>query len=267
VELAKRIFGDMSGYSAMLVGAGERAELAAVHLLQAGVQRILVANRTYERGAELARQFNGEAVAFDSLFERLAETDIVITSTGAPEAIIHARDIREVLKKRKQRPMFFIDIAVPRDVDPDVNSLDNVYLYDIDDLKEVVEENLAGRRDEAAKARRIVSEEVDAFMRWLAQLRAQPTLVEFIRRGERIAEEELGRTLRRLGPVDDATLDALRTMASAMARKFNHDPIHFLKNGGMDSEAPLERIHLIRRMFRLDGDPEAPPSRRCGHKG
>jgi glutamyl-tRNA reductase len=267
VELAKRIFGDMSGYTAMLVGAGEMAELAAMHLLQAGVQRILVANRTYERGADLARQFKGEAIAFDSLFDRLAEADIVITSTGAPEAIIHAEDIREVLKRRRHRPMFFIDIAVPRDVAPDVNSLDSVYLYDIDDLKEVVEENLANRRDEAAKARHIVTEEAGAFMRWMEQLHTQPTIVAFIRRGERIVEEELGRTLRRLGPVDDDTLDALRAMASAMARKFNHDPIHFLKNGGMESEAPPERIHLIRRMFRLDGDPEALPPRRCRHKG
>jgi len=262
VELAKRIFGDMSSYTAMLVGAGEMAELAAMHLLQAGVQRILVANRTYERGADLARQFNGEAVAFNDLFDRLTEADIIITSTGAQEAIIHAKDIKKVLERRKHRPMFFIDIAVPRDVAPDVNSLDNVYLYDIDDLKEVVEENLANRRDEAAKARHIVNEEVGDFMRWTEQLYAQPTVVALVRRGERIVEEELSRTLRRLGPVNDETLEALRTMASAMARKFNHDPLHFLKNGGMEKEASLERIHLMRRMFRLDGDHEAPPPRR-----
>ena len=267
VELAKRIFGDMAGYTAMLVGAGEMAELAAMHLLQAGVRRIFVANRTYERGAELARQFNGEAVAFGSLFERLTETDIIITSTGAPESIIRAEDLKEVLERRKHRPMFFIDIAVPRDVAPDVNSLDNVYLYDIDDLKEVVEENLANRRDEAAKAHHIVNEEVDAFIRWTEQLHSQPTVVALIRRGERIIAEELNRTVRRLGPVDDDTLDALRAMASAMARKFNHEPLHFLKNGGMEEEASLERVHLIRRMFRLDGDPEAPSPRRCREKG
>jgi glutamyl-tRNA reductase len=257
----------MSGHSVMLVGAGEMAELAAMHLLQAGVRRILVANRTYERGAELARQFNGEAIAFDSLFDRLTETDIIIASTGAPEAIIRAQDLKGVLKRRKNRPMFFIDIAVPRDVAPDVNSLDNVYLYDIDDLREVVEENLANRRDEAAKARHIVDEEAGAFMRWMEQLHTQPTIVEFIRRGERIVEEELGRTLRRLGPVDNDTLDALRSMAFAMARKFNHDPLHFFFFLGGEEEASLERIHLLRRMFRLDGAPEDPPPRRCRHKG
>jgi glutamyl-tRNA reductase len=257
----------MSGHSVMLVGAGEMAELAAMHLLQAGVRRILVANRTYERGAELARQFNGEAVAFDSLFDRLTETDTITASTGAPEAVIRAKDLKEVLKRRKNRPMFFIDIAVPRDVDPDVNSLDNVYLYDIDDLQEVVEENLATRRDEAAKARHIVDGEAGAFMRWMEQLHTQPTIVELIRRSERIVGKELDRTLRRLGPVDGDTLDALRAMASAISRKFNHDPLHFLKNGGGEEEASLERIHLIRSMFRLDGVPEDPPPRRCGHKG
>ena len=142
VELAKRIFGEMQHHKAMLVGAGEMAELAATHLLQAGVDEILVANRTFSRGEELARQFNGRALPFESLASHLTEVDIIITSTGSPDPVIRARDIRGVLKARKNRPMFFIDIAVPRDIDPDVNGLDNVYLYDIDDLKEVVEENL-----------------------------------------------------------------------------------------------------------------------------
>ncbi len=262
VELAKRIFGDMAGHSALLVGAGEMAELAAMHLLQAGVRRILVANRTYANGLELARRFGGEAVPFESLFSHLEDTDIIITSTGSPEAVIRASDIKGVIKRRRHRPMFFIDIAVPRDVDPDVNSLDNVYLYDIDDLKEVVEENLAGRRDEAAKARLIVEEEMGVFMRWLEMLDTQPTVVDLVRRGERIVREEMARTLRRLGPVDDNTREALEAMASAVARKLNHDPIHFLKNGGMENEASLERIHLARRMFRLDEDARPPDEER-----
>ena len=257
VELAKRIFGDMSERCAMLVGAGEMAELAAMHLKQAGVSRMLTVNRTYERALEFAERFVGEALPFEMLFERMAEADIIITSTGAPHPIIRADDIRALLKKRKHRPMFFIDIAVPRDVDPDVNSLDNIYLYDIDDLKEIVEENLAGRREEAVKARRIVEEEVDAFMSWLELLHTQPTIVELVRRGERIAREETVRTLRRLGTVDERFREALAAMASSMARKFNHDPIRFLKNGGMESAASLKRIHVTRRMFRLDDESEA----------
>lgn len=260
VELAKRIFGEMHNHSALLVGAGEMAELAATHLLQAGIKRILVANRTLSRGQELAQQMGGEAIPFDLLFERLTEVDIVITSTGSPEAVIRAKDIREVLRRRKQRPMFFIDIAVPRDIDPDVNGLDNVYLYDIDDLKEVVEENLANRRDEAVKAANIVEEEVTTFAQWIKSLDAQPTIVDIIQRGERIAAEEVARTLKHLGGtgtgaggVDERTREALERMAAALVRKLNHDPIAFIQRGCMSEEGASPRISMARRIFNLDG--------------
>lgn len=252
VELAKRIFGDMREHKAMLVGAGEMAELAAMHLLQAGIADILVANRTLVRGQELAKQFNGHAIPFEDMPRHLLDVDIIITSTGSQEPIIRARDIRAALKARKNRPMFFIDIAVPRDIDPDVNGLDNVYLYDIDDLKEVVEENLATRRDEAAKAAQIVNEEVVQFSRWLASLDMQPTIVDLIKKGQRAAEEELAKTLKRLGPVDDNTREALEAMAGALVRKLNHDPIMFLKHGGMSQEGNGPRISIMRRIFNLD---------------
>ena len=252
VELAKRIFGDMREHKAMLVGAGEMAELAAMHLLQAGIADILVANRTLVRGQELAKQFNGHAIPFEDMPRHLLDVDIIITSTGSQEPIIRARDIRAALKVRKNRPMFFIDIAVPRDIDPDVNGLDNVYLYDIDVLKEVVEENLATRRDEAAKAAEIVNEEVVQFSRWLASLDMQPTIVDLIKKGQRAAEEELAKTLKRLGPVDDNTREALEAMAGALVRKLNHDPIMFLKHGGMSQEGNGPRISIMRRIFNLD---------------
>ncbi len=252
VELAKRIFGDMREHKAMLVGAGEMAELAAMHLLQSGIAEILVANRTLVRGQELAKQFNGHAIPFEDLSQHLLDVDIIITSTGSQEPIIRARDIRVALKARKNRPMFFIDIAVPRDIDPDVNGLDNVYLYDIDDLKEVVEENLATRRDEAAKAAEIVNEEVLLFSRWLSSLDMQPTIVDLIKKGQRAAEEELAKTFKRLGPVDDNTREALEAMASALVRKLNHDPIMFLKHGGMSQEGNGPRISTMRRIFNLD---------------
>ncbi len=252
VELAKRIFGDMHEHSAMLVGAGEMAELAATHLLQAGVREIIVANRTLARGQELASQFHGRAIPFETLPQYLHEVDIIITSTGSPEPVIRARDIRTVLKARKNRPMFFIDIAVPRDIDPDVNSLDNVYLYDIDDLKEVVEENLAGRRDEARKAEAIVEEEVGYFEQWTQSLDVQPTIVDIIRRGEQVAQEEVAKTLKRLGVEDDETRAALECMAHAIVSKLNHDPIMFLKNGTMSQDGIAPRISLARRFFNLD---------------
>ncbi len=252
VELAKRIFGDMREHKAMLVGAGEMAELAAMHLLQSGIKEILVANRTHARGQELAKQFNGRAISFEQMPHYLLDVDIIITSTGSQEPIIRARDIRVALKARKNRPMFFIDIAVPRDIDPDVNGLDNVYLYDIDDLREVVEENLATRRDEAAKAAEIVNEEVAYFSKWLASLDMQPTIVDLIKKSQAIAEEELAKTLKRLGPVDDSTRDALEAMASSLVRKLNHDPIMFLKHGGMSQEGNGPRISVMRRIFNLD---------------
>ena len=252
VELAKRIFGDMHEHSAMLVGAGEMAELAATHLLQAGVREIIVANRTLSRGQELAAQFHGRAIPFETLPQYLKDVDIIITSTGSPEPVIRARDIRSVLKVRKNRPMFFIDIAVPRDIDPDVNSLDNVYLYDIDDLKEVVEENLAGRRDEARKAEAIVEEEVGYFSQWTQSLDVQPTIVDIIRRGEHVAQDEVAKTIKRLGVVDDETRNALECMAHAIVSKLNHDPIMFLKNGTMSQDGIAPRISLARRFFNLD---------------
>lgn len=250
VELAKRIFGDMNGHKAMLVGAGEMAELAATHLLQSGVRDLLVVNRTLANAQELATQFGGEAVPFEQLFHRLAECDIVISSTGAPETVIRAKDVREALARRKNRPMFFIDIAVPRDIDPGVNNLDNVYLYDIDDLKEVVEENMSHRHDEADKARHLVGEEVTEFNRWLHSLALQPTIVDLLGRFERAADEELAKTLRRLGPVDDATREALAALVHGLVGKIGHDPLMFLKAAHERGEQ--KHIELVRALFNLD---------------
>lgn len=231
VELAKRIFGTMQGHRAMLIGAGEMAELAATHLIKNGIDEIVVANRTFAKAEKLAEFYRGRAVPFEELARHLASVDIVITSTGSQEPIIRARDIRSVLKARRNRPMFFIDIAVPRDVDPDVNGLDNVYLYDIDDLKEVVEENLSGRREEASKARQIVDEEVASFAGWVGRLDVQPTIKELIHRSRLAEEEEVARTMRRLGRSDDATREALEAMAQGLMKKFLHEPLTYLKEG------------------------------------
>ena len=254
VELAKQIFDDMSRHNALIIGAGEMAELAALHLKQAGVHRIRVCNRTYARAEELAGRLGGEAVPFDQLFDHLTDTDIVISSTGAPEAIIHEKDMRDVLRKRKHRPMFLIDIAMPRDIEPSVNTLDNIYLYDIDDLKEVVEEHIAERRKEAVRARAIVDEETLAFHQWLDSLTLQPTIVALVERGQRIMEEELAKTLHRLGPVDDATREALEIMASSLVRRFNHGPISFMKDrfhGAANPEYTMQAVDTVRRVFKL----------------
>lgn len=264
VELAKRIFEDMTQQRALLVGAGEMAELAATHLLQAGIRDITVANRTMERGRALAEQFRGSAIPFESLSDHLAGADIVITSTGSPEPVIRARDVRDVLRARRNRPMFFIDIAVPRDVDPDVNSLDNVYLYDIDDLREVVEENLAGRREEARKAEIIVDEEVAAFGRWLDGLEVRPTIVDLLGHGDEVAREAVEKTLRRLGRHDDATREALEHMAHSIVGKLLHDPIMFLRDGAPADGSP-PRVSVARQVFNLDHLHEGRRSGRGGH--
>lgn len=267
VELAKRIFGDMSGQTAMLVGAGEMAELAATHLVGAGVKSLCVVNRTYSRAEELAARFKGKAYAFPEMIERLPEVDIVITSTGSPEPIIRARDIKDVLKKRKFRPMFFIDIAVPRDIDPDINSLDNVYLYDIDDLKEVVEENKAQRQAEAEKARGIIDAETAKFGQWLDSLDLQPTIVDLLSHGEELARKELRKTLKRLGPdCAEEVRAAVETLALTLPRKLYHDPLIFLKRRAHEEEG--ERfLDLARRMFNLDREtvpPDAHKDRKPG---
>ncbi len=255
VELAKRIFGDLSPQRAMLVGAGEMAELAATHLLNAGIQGITVANRTLCRGEELAEKFNGNAVAFENLTEHLPDGDIVISSTGSQHTVIRAREIKKVLKKRRHRPMFFIDIAVPRDIDPDVNGLDNVYLYDIDDLKEVVEENLAERKEEAGKAEGIVKEEVNSFALWLKSLALKPTIVDLLERGETIAEKEIKKTLKSLGPeVSPDVNDALHVLAHSLIGKLYCEPIAFLKRRSKEEGTITRCIHDTRRMFNLDDE-------------
>ena len=255
VELAKRIFENMHETHALLIGAGEMAELAATHLVNAGIASVSVANRTNERAVQLAGLFQGEAVAFDQLLEHLAQADIIISSTGAHEPIIRAKDMREVLRKRKNKPMFFIDIAVPRDIDPDVNSLDNVYLYDIDDLKEIVEENLASRREEAQRALVIVGEETETFCTWLKSLDLQPTIVDLIRRGENIAQAEFERALKRLGPLPEGADKVISAMLSSVVKKLNHEPIMFLKRRfAEEEEIGTLNINTVRRIFNLDGE-------------
>lgn len=257
VELARKIFGELEGTGAMLVGAGEMAELAATHLMNNGVKKLLIANRTFARAKSLASGMDGEPIPFEQLYENLHEVDIVISSTGSPTSVISARDVRRVLKKRKNRPMFFIDIAVPRDIDPDVNNLDNVYLYDIDDLKEVVEENMAQRQEEANKARAVVEVETDTFGNWLKSLKLKPTIVDMIGKSENIARQELDKTLKRLGPVDAKTKKALETLVLSVGHKVLHEPVCFLKRRSFE-EGSDRFIDIARRMFNLDDEDVSP---------
>ncbi|MFO7803979.1 MAG: glutamyl-tRNA reductase [Desulfovermiculus sp.] len=269
VELAKEIFGDLSRQQAMLIGAGEMAELAATHLLNSGLSRLVVANRTLDRAREMAERFQGRAIPYCDLLSHLHTADIVISSTGATQPILHARDMGPILKQRKNRPMFFIDIAVPRDIDPDVNQLDNVYLYDIDDLKGVVEENMAHRREEAGLAQEIVSQEVDKFKDWLHSLELTPTIVDLLNQGDALARKEAERTLKRLGPeVSPETEKAVHTLAQSLAKKLYHPAITFLKRRGQEADQAQYYVSLTRRMFDLDQDdiPDDAHAQRRGKK-
>ena len=237
----------------MLVGAGEMAELAAQHLMNQGIAEVIVANRTFERAVNLARCFNGKAVSLDELLPQLEQIDILISSTGSPDIILHSSDVKPLMRQRRQRPLFLIDIAVPRDLDPKLNDLENVYLYGIDDLNNVVDINKAERDKEAVRAERIVTEETLKFMLWLGSMEVTPTIVAIREKADAIRKAELERTLSGLGNLSDKEKQAIEKMTSALMNKILHHPIVYLKKDDSDKDKK-EKLVLIRKFFNLDPD-------------
>jgi glutamyl-tRNA reductase len=203
VELAKKIFGDLAGKSSMLIGAGEMAELAARHLLSSGVREIILTNRTYEKAVDMAREFNGTAIMFREFPHFLKNVDIVIASTASPKFIIRPDEVHDVMKERKQRPMFFIDISVPRNIDPLVNNISNAYVYDVDDLQGVVAANLKERTKEARRAEAIIEEEIETFYRWIKSLDVVPTIIALRNSLEEIRKSELEKAASQLEGLSD----------------------------------------------------------------
>jgi len=253
IELGRKIFGTLEGKAVLLIGAGEMAELAVEHLIRLRAGQIFVANRTFERAVALARRFNGQALHFEELIDHLKAVDIIISSTGAPDFVLRRDQIKDVLKQRKNRPLFFIDIAVPRDIDPAINRLDNAYVYDIDDLKGVIEENIADRHKEAVKAERIVDEAVVHFRNWRQSLDVVPTIVALQKKLTDMAEAEVKKTLSGLNHVNPEDAEALHRMGRALVKKFLHDPAMFLK-GQISHGDKAFHLDLARRMFNLDTD-------------
>lgn len=225
VELARKIFGDLTGLRVLLLGAGEIGELTAEHLAAQRVRQIFVANKTWQRAVELSRRFGGSAVRFDAFEEQLAECDIVIASTGAPHFVIDKEHVQRALEARRQRGLFLVDLAVPRNIDPSIGRIDGAYLYDIDDLQQVADANLERRRCEAARAEAIVAEEVRSFAQRLAEREVVPTIVELRARVEEIRVAELEKCLRRMGPVTLEQRDALDRFAVQLTNKILHQPI------------------------------------------
>lgn len=251
VELAKKIFTDLSGKSFMLLGAGEMAELAARYIIGNDVKDVIVANRTYERGCELAKEFNGRAVRFEGFLNELIHTDIVICSTGAPTYVLHREQMQKVMKERKNKPVFIIDISVPRNIDPNINKIDNVYLYDVDDLQEVVDTNMLERKKEAENAEKIIDEEVEKFIRWMSSLDSIPTIVALRQKAEEIKEEEVDKFRSKFPEMEEDKVKAVQYMATAIINKLIHPPTVALKEEAEDRD---ELIAMIKKLYGINGD-------------
>jgi glutamyl-tRNA reductase len=232
------------------------SELAARHLLSHGAGAVFVANRTYEKALEMAERFHGEAIHFDKLYETVEKGDIVITSTGAPHAIFRREHGERFLARRKNRPMFFIDIAVPRDVDPAMNELDGIFVYDIDDLQQVASAHVADRKKEAARAEQIIDTEVERFVARVQSSNVVPTIVSLQEHLENIRQAEVDRLRGRFGEITPEQEAAIEALTHGIINKILHTPITTLKSAAREQgEGPL--VELVRRIFNLEDNAKA----------
>lgn len=259
VELARRIFGSLKGKHVLILGAGKMSELAARHLHRAGAENIYVTNRTHERAVELASIFRGQSFPHEDLPKRLAEMDIVITSSGASQHIITRDMMRSVMETRRHRPAFLIDIAVPRNVEPSVHQLDQVFLYDIDDLQKVVEENVKGRAAKADEAEEIVRLEVEKMLQRLKGREAAPAIVELQEQLERIRIAEIGRARRKLATLSPEQTEAVDALTRGIVNKIAHGPISELRRLSADPDG-ADIVEILRRAFRIDSAPPDEPA-------
>lgn len=251
VDLAQKIFGNLDGKSVYLVGAGKMCELAARHLLAHGAKKIYVGNRTLERAAAMAKKFNGEAIPFERLYDTVDLADIVISSTGAPHTIFRKEHGEKFLSKRRNRPMFFIDIAVPRDVDQEMNKLDGIFVYDIDDLQQVVTSHISDRKFEADRAEAIVENEVEKFLARLQTLDVVPTIVSLQEHLETVRQAEIDRLRGRLGTLTPEQEMAVDALTKGIINKIMHTPITTLKTAARESSEATTVIDLVRKLFNL----------------
>ncbi len=250
VDLAVSIFTDLSGAAVLVIGSGEMSEQTLQHLVQHGVGRIIVANRTVENAEALARRFNGVAIALDAIEAHLHEADIVVSSTGAPGLVLHADQLQWALKRRGQKPMFLIDIAVPRDIDAAANQLDNVYLYTMDDLQEVARRNLEARRDAIDRSLEIVDAGVDQFWRWLRGLAAEPTIVSLSRKMDAIRVRELQKTLANLPGLSPEQREEVEYLTKRIVGNILQRPLAEIKQEAHEEEHGSV-LHAVRRLFGL----------------
>jgi glutamyl-tRNA reductase len=252
VELASKIFGELENKTILLVGAGEMAELAARSLIDGGGCKLIVTNRTAERADEVAQKFNGAAVRFDSFYDVLPSADIVLCSTGAPEYVVRLAETKKALKSRKKGPLLFIDISVPRNVDPSVADLEEAFLFDVDDLDTVVKANVREREQEAARAETIIDGEVQNFCRELRSLDIGPAVVEVKQLLHQLAASEFRRTRKRLGAMTPEQETAiLEVLIPALVNKLSHPVIVHLRNASRNGE-PTQALEDLRKLIRID---------------
>ena len=258
VELAKKIFGELEGKIVMLLGAGEMAELAAQHLLGNGVKSIMVANRTFERAEELATEFKGDAIRFEHFPDALVMVDILICATGAPQYVVKRDIVSHALKERRNKPIFMIDISNPRNIDPEVDKVDNVYLYDIDDLQGKVDVNTEGRAKEAEKAEELILSEIETYLQWERALDAVPTIVDLRDKVEDMRQRELDKTLGSLNDLTDDQKRAVTAMSQAIVNKMLHAPLVVLKQAASAQDSGDTTIAVARKLFNLDKELKRP---------
>ena len=252
VELAKKIFNTLEGKTVAIIGAGEMSELTAKHLVANGVSNVIVANRTYERAVKVAEKFNGTALAYDSDLNFLIDADIVISSTNAPDYLIKRKPLADIMRKRKHRYMFLIDIAVPRDIEPDVNKLDHAFLYNIDDLEAVVASNLKDRHQEATRAEQIVSEEAKRFYDQLQIFQVNPTIKALHQQFRQIADAELQSCFYKT-TLSDQQEEAVASMAQAIVKKLLHHPMQNLRCAVNDGDSDHgQYVQALQELFALD---------------
>jgi len=251
VELAKKVFGDLSSSNVLVLGAGEMSELTARHLVASGVKAVFVSNRNYERAAILAKKFHGVAVPFEECMKSAVEADIIITSTGAPHYIVQAWDVAHLMPKRQGRPIFFIDIAVPRDIEPEVGAIAGVTLYNIDDLEAVVESNMRGREQEAKEAEKLIDNEMTGIVERFRYLSYRPTLANLTDKAERIRQREMKRAMAKLPEITAEERRVLENMSRMIVRKMLRDPIVRL-NEAAGSDKEFYYRDAMRKMFKLD---------------
>lgn len=248
VELATSIFGDLSGRKVLILGAGKMSELTATHLVSSGASSIIVSNRTRDRAEELAARLGGTAIGFDNFAGAICEADIVIGSTASPHPVVTREQMQKTMKQRYERPIFLIDIAVPRDFESGIGNLDNVFLYNIDDLQSLVQQSSAEREREIEKVNVIISEEVRAFMTWLKTLEVVPLIKLLREKLESVKEGEWERNSSRFAHLPEADREAIRALLKSVVSKLSHYPVLKMKEYAADSNG-YGKLDLVRELF------------------